>query len=128
MTWSSTEIRMCCRDRGAGSGNSAIPDDYRQFPGGVNAINAINTKLTSGARRPCRGPDGAGTALQRGLIGSGLYDSTSDENFAYFRRPRLALVVLVALDNGDPVITSIDRKLGSRGECSVERRCDVIRP
>ena len=31
MTWSSTEIRMCCRSRGVGSGSSAIPDDYRRF-------------------------------------------------------------------------------------------------
>ena len=65
---------------------------------------------------------------ERGSIGSRPYDSASDENLAYFRNPRLAFVVLVALDNGDPVIASIDRKLGSRGECSVERRCDIIGP
>src|SRR5271166_5425855 len=65
---------------------------------------------------------------ERGLICSRRYNSTSDENRAYFRKPRLAFVVLVALDNGDPVIASIDRKLGSRGKCSVERRCDIIGP
>lgn len=56
---------------------------------------------------------------ERGLIGSRPYDPTSDENRAYFRKLRFAFVVLVALDNGDPVFASINRKLGSRGECSV---------
>src|SRR5215469_1823846 len=65
---------------------------------------------------------------ERGLIGSRLYDATSDENRAYFRKPRLAFVIFVALDDGNPVIASIDRKLGSRGECLVERRCDIIGP
>ncbi|WP_239656782.1 three-Cys-motif partner protein TcmP [Mycobacterium riyadhense] len=51
MTWSSTEIRMCCRSRGAGSGSNAIPVDYRPISAGVNpfrAINAIYAKLLSG--------------------------------------------------------------------------------
>ena len=62
------------------------------------------------------------------MICSGRYDSTSDENRAYFRKPRIAFAVLVAIDNRDPVIASIDRKLGSRRKCSVERRCDIIGP
>src|SRR5271166_4286851 len=65
---------------------------------------------------------------ERGLICSRRYNSTSDENLAYFRKPRLAFVVLVALDNGDPVIALTDCKLGSRGECVGERRCDIIGP
>src|ERR1700727_450423 len=61
-------------------------------------------------------------------IGSRRYDPTSDENRAYFGKPRLPLVVLVALDNGDPVVSLPDRELGSRGECLVERHCGVIGP
>ena len=38
MRWSSTEMRMCCRSRGVGSGSSAIPDDYGRFWPTVNAI------------------------------------------------------------------------------------------
>ena len=92
-------------------------------------VASCEINVNGSVREPSRGTNGAGTAPgQRGLIGSRLYDSTSDENFAYFRKPRLALVVLVALDNGDPVIALLDRKLGSRGECSVERRCDIIGP
>src|ERR1700754_1771513 len=45
ITWSSTEIRTCCRSRGAGSGSSAIPDDYRRFSAAVNAIYAMNAKI-----------------------------------------------------------------------------------
>lgn len=82
----------------------------------------------TGVSKPCRGTRKAGTAGQRGLIGSRLYDTTTDENRAYFRKPRLSFVVLVALDNGDPVIVVIDGKLGSLGECFVERRCDIIGP
>ena len=73
--------------------------------------------------------NGAGTA--RGsvdLIHSRPYDSTSDENRAYLRIPRLDFVVLVAVDNGDPVLATFDRELGSLGECLVERRCDIIGP
>src|SRR5208283_2288704 len=62
------------------------------------------------------------------VLAGSRYDSTSDENCAYFRKPRLEFVVLVALDNGDPVIALSDRKLGGIGKCVVERRCDFIGP
>ena len=63
---------------------------------------------------------------KRGLIGSLPYDSTSDEILAYFIEDRLA--VLVAPENGDPVIVSLDRKLGSRSEYPVVRHLDIIGP
>ena len=60
--------------------------------------------------------------------GSRRYDSASYENLANFRKPRLAFVVLVALDNGNPVIALFDCKLGSLCECVVERRCGIFGP
>ena len=81
----------------------------------------------SGPSRPNMATDETRRRSQN-CAGSRRYDSTSYENLAYFRKPRLAFVVLVALDNGDPVIALMDCKLGSLGECVVERRCDIIGP
>jgi hypothetical protein len=77
MTWSSTEIRMCCRSRGVGSGSSAIPDDYRRFWTAVNAIcvktaRSQTGEVMSGARpNPRRiGVRGsAGSTAEVGLRG-----------------------------------------------------------
>jgi hypothetical protein len=66
--------------------------------------------------------------MRRALTGSLPYDSTTDENVPYLRKPRLDRVVLVALDNSDPVIALVDRELGSLGECSEERGCGIIGP
>src|SRR3954451_1733733 len=51
MTWSSTEMRMCCRSRGVGSGSSAIPVDYRRFALTVNAICAKTAKYAGRGRQ-----------------------------------------------------------------------------
>ena len=51
MRWSSTEIRMCCRSLGVGSGSSAIPDDYRRFDPTVNAIYAKYSEIRYCQRR-----------------------------------------------------------------------------